>query len=196
MRKFEGHCSTAEGFEGIGAVCLGGIEDGDRFGDADYIVGQVVVGDDEIHAEGFGFLSCGEGANAGVYADDQTNSCGGCLAEYSSLHSVAFAEAVRDVIGDEGGGVFGGDSFDGGFEEDGGGGAVDVVVAVDEDGFAGADGTLDADYGDVHAEHEHGVDEVVDCGGEEGLDGRGIRDAAGQKQFGDGLWTLEFAGEA
>ncbi len=61
-------------------------------------------------------------------------------------------------------GFFGGDAFDGGLEEDGGGGAVDVVVAVDEDGFGGADGLLDAGYGDVHAEHEHGVVESSSVG--------------------------------
>ena len=74
--------------------------------------------------------------------------------------------------------VFGGDALDGGFEEDGGGGAVDVVVAVDEDRFAGADGALDAGDGDIHAEHEHRIEEMVEGWGEEGFGGCGVGDCA------------------
>ncbi len=77
--EFEGDGCAAEGFEGVGAVCLGGIEDGDGFGDADGDVGKVVVGDDEVEAEGFGFVGSGEGADAGVDADDEADAGGGCL---------------------------------------------------------------------------------------------------------------------
>ena len=149
-----------------------------------------------VHSEGPGLFGCGEGADAGVNADDEADACGGGLSEDAGLHAVAFAEAVRDVVGDAGRGFFGGDSFDGGLEEDGGGGAVDVVVAVDEDGLAGADGPLDARHGHVHAEHEHGVDEVVDGWGEEGAGGGGVRDAARQEEAGDGLGAAKFVREA
>jgi hypothetical protein len=142
------------------------------------MVGEMVVSHNEIHPQGFGLGGCGEGADAGVDADDETDAGGGSLPEDTGLHAVAFTEAVGYVVGDEGRGVFRGDTFDGGLEEDGGGGSVDVVVTVDENGFAGADGVLDAGYGEVHAEHKHGIDEVVDGWVEEGLGGCGVRDAS------------------
>ncbi len=64
------------------------------------VVGEVVVGDDEVEAEGLGFGGGGEGADAGVDADDETDAGGGGLAEDVGLHAVAFADAVRDVVGD------------------------------------------------------------------------------------------------
>ena len=44
--------------------------------------------------------------------------------------------------------------FDSGFEEDHGGGSVDVVIAIEEDGFASGYGALEALDGGGHAEHE------------------------------------------
>ena len=178
VSQFEGDGCAAERFERVGAVCLGRIEYGHGFGDAHRMVREMVVGDDEVHSQGFCLGGGGEGADAGVYADDETDAGGGGLSQDAGLHAVAFAQAVGDVVGDDGGSVFGGDPFDGGLEQDGGGGSVDVVVAVDEDGFAGADGVLDAGYGQVHAQHEHGVDEVVEGWVEEGLGGCWVRDAS------------------
>ena len=78
------------------------------------------------------------------------------------MHAVAVAEAVGDLEAD----LTAGD-FDGAFEDDGGGGAVDVVVAVDFHGLGVADGALDAGDGEVHIAEEEGVVEVVEGGGEE-----------------------------
>ena len=54
------------------------------------------------------------------------------------------------------------DALDGGLEQDGGGGAVDVVVAVDEDGFGGEDGGEDAFDGSGHSEELGRVMELVE----------------------------------
>jgi len=48
------------------------------------------------------------------------------------LHAVAVAKAVRHVAADDTA-----EHFNGGLEQDDGDGSVDVVVAVEEDGFAG-----------------------------------------------------------
>src|SRR5438445_4661600 len=120
----------------------------------------MVVSNDQVYAQGFGLSGCGKGADAGIDTDDETDAGGGGLSEDAGLHAVTFAQAVGDVVGNDGGRVFGSDPLDGGLEEDGGGGAVYVVVAVDEDRLAGANGLLDAGYGQVHAEHEHGVVEI------------------------------------
>ena len=193
MGEFEGYGGSAEIFVGVGAVGLGGVDYGDGVGDAEGYVGEVVVGDDEVEAEGFGLVGGGEGADAGVDADDEADA-GGCgVGEDSGLHAVAFADAVGDVVGDAGGSVFGGYALDGGLEEDGGGGAVDVVVAVDEDGLGGGYGLLDAGDGGAHAEHEERVVEVFEGGVEEALR---VGDAAGDEEGCDWEWAGEFFGEA
>ena len=63
----------------------------------------------------------------------------------------------------------GGDSLDGGFEEDGGSCAVDVVVAVYKDGFAAGYCNLDACDCGGHAEQQVRRVEIVDGGIEEAL---------------------------
>jgi hypothetical protein len=57
--------------------------------------------------------------------------------------------------------------FDGGLEQDDGGGAVYVVVAVEEDGFAGGDGQLESVGGGGHAQHQEGIVKLADLGIEE-----------------------------
>src|ERR1700756_4839239 len=107
----------------------------------------MVVGNNQVYAQGFGLSGCGKGADAGIDTDDETDASGGGLSEDAGLHAVTFAQAGGGVVGHDRGRVFGGDPFDGDLEEDDGGGAVNVVVAVDEDGLVGADGFLDAGYG-------------------------------------------------
>jgi hypothetical protein len=50
-----------------------------------------------------------------------------------------------------------GEHFDGRLEQHDGGGAVDVVVAVEQDGFAAGDGQFEAVDGGGHAEHQEGI---------------------------------------
>ncbi len=62
--------------------------------------GQVVVGDDEVEAERFSGFGGSEGADAGIDADDETDAFARRDFEDLALHSVAFAEAMRDVEAD------------------------------------------------------------------------------------------------
>ena len=186
LRELEGDGGSAEVLVGVGAVGLGWVEDGEGFGEA--FVGKVVVGDDEVEREDFGFGGGGEGADAGVDGDDEADAGGGGETEDVGLHAVAFADSVGDVVGDLRGTIGWGDALDGGLEEDGGDGAVDVVVAVDEDGLGGCDGVLDAGDGGGHAEKEKGVVEIVEGRGEEGAQ---ITDGAGGEDVGDGLRTAQ-----
>ena len=57
MGEFEGYGCSAEIFVGVGAVVLGGVDDGEGVGDAEGFVGEMVVGDDEVEAEGCGFVA-------------------------------------------------------------------------------------------------------------------------------------------
>ena len=85
--------------------------------------------------------------------------------------------------------------FDGGFEQDDGDGAVDVVVAVEKDGLACGDGAFEALDGGGHAEHEKGIVEVRGLGIEEGEGLGGGGDAARDEQLGENERQAGFAGE-
>src|SRR5437868_3004290 len=115
MSQLECDCSAAEKFEWVPAVCLGRVEYGNRFGDTDGVVGEMVVGDDQVHPEDFCFFGGDKGPDTGVNTDDKSDAGGGRLYKDAGLHAVAFAQTVGDVVGDDGGFVFGGDPFDGGF---------------------------------------------------------------------------------
>ena len=134
---------------GIFASGLVGIQNGQCLRNAFVRFGQMMVGDDEIHANAFGCVGGGEGANAGVDGDDQANPGFGGALDHVVLHAVALFDPVRDV---ELRGAAA--EFDHGFQDDDGGGAVDVVVAVDEDVFFLGDGGLQALDGGLHAEHQ------------------------------------------
>ena len=184
VRQFEGDAGPAEMFVRVRAVRLGRVDDGEGFGKSGGAVGQVVVGDDEVETQGPGFFSGGEGANAGVNRDDEADAGGGGFGQAYGLHAVALAQAVRDVERDDGG-LFGRcDALDGGLEQHRGGGAVNVVVAIDEDGFGVADRALNAGDRTRHAKQEEGIVEVVQ-GGIEEVEGRiRVCNAAGDENGG------------
>jgi hypothetical protein len=194
--EFEGDGGSAEILAGVGAVGLVGVEHGEGVGDAVELVGEMVVGDDEVEGEARGLLGGGVSADAGVDGDDEADAFG-CGVGYAGFaHAVAFADAVRNVITDVGcDGEGGGGALDGGLEENGGDGAVDVVVAVDKDGLAREQGAADAVDGGAHAVHRVGVVEVGELGREEAARGGDVSVAAGDEQARDGLGEREFAGE-
>jgi hypothetical protein len=74
VSEFEGDCGAAKRFEWIGAVFLSWIEDCDCVGDAYDAVGEMMVRDDEVHAESPGLFCSGEGTDAGVDADDEADA--------------------------------------------------------------------------------------------------------------------------
>ena len=94
-----------------------------------------MVGDDEINAATRGGFGGGEGANAGIDADDEVDATRGGLLDDLVAHAVAFADAMRHVI-------FGlaAAQLDDGLEDDDGGSAIDIVVAVNEHGLVALDG--------------------------------------------------------
>ena len=88
---------------------------------------QVMVGDDQVHSgapRGFGG---GKGADAGVHADDQPHAVGGGALDHLVAHAIAFADAVRHVKVSRPAA-----KLDGRLENDDRGGAVHVVVAVNQ----------------------------------------------------------------
>ncbi len=92
-------------------------------------------------------------------------------------------------------GGWSGDHLDGGLEEDDGYGAVYVIVAVDEDGFAAGDGGLDSRDGLGHPGHGVGIEKMVESGVQEaaGFDGR--CNSPYDEQAGEERRDAEFGGE-
>ena len=150
LRQFESHARAAELLVGIFASRLIGIDDGQRLGHA-IGTGQVMVGDDQIDAQALRRFRGREGADAHVDADDQANAGGGGALDHVVAHVVAFANAVRHVeVGRAAA------EFDRGLQNDDRHGAVDVVVAVDQNRLFAFDGGVDAVDGGAQARHPLG----------------------------------------
>ena len=73
---------------------------------------------------------------------------GGGALDHIAAKVVAFFDSVGNV---EVGGAAA--QFNSGFEDDDGRGAIDVVIAVDQDAFFALDGGVEAVYGGFHAGH-------------------------------------------
>ena len=116
-----------------------------------------MVGDDEVDAEALRGFRRGEGADAHVDADDEANA-GDCGAfDHVVAEIVAFANAVGHVkIGSASA------EFDGSFQDDDRHGAIDVVIAVDEDGFFGLDSCVEAVDGGAQAQHILGCVQMIE----------------------------------
>src|SRR5579872_4971524 len=122
MRQLKGHTGAAERLAGILAAGLVGIEHHQGLRHTAFM-GQVVVGDDQVHAHAAGSLGCVEGANAGIHTDNKTDALGGGALNHVIFHAIAFADAVRHVeVG------FAATQADGGDKDDNSGGAIHVVV--------------------------------------------------------------------
>ncbi len=158
---------------GVSAVGLVGIENRESMRQAHRGFGEVMIGDDQVEVEPCGFVGGGEGADAGVDADDESHTITCSMREHLRLHAVAVAQAMRDVEAD---GAT--ENLDSGLEQNDGGSAVDVVVAVDEDRFTRGDGLLDTFDRDSHPVERIWIEQVVQRGMEELRGGSGIHDTA------------------
>ena len=123
---------------------------------------QVMVSDDEIEVEARCFVGGGKGADAGVHADDESHALRSGAGEHLGLHAVAVAQTVRDVIANAAA-----EDLDRGLEQDDRGGAIDVVIAVDEDGLVPGDRLLDARDRRCHAVQRVWVEQVFERGTKE-----------------------------
>ena len=92
---------------------------------------QMMVGDDQVQAEAARGFSLGKGAHAGIDGDDQADALGMRRFQHARLQAVALAQAVRNV---EAGNAA--EHLDGCFEQDDGGGAVHIIIAVEQNRLA------------------------------------------------------------
>ncbi len=143
-------------FVGVRASGLIGIDDCEAVWQLRRVVRQVVIGDDQVKAQDAGLGSFRHSAYPGIDADDETHAGLRSFGEDGVLHSVALANAMRDMVGNvlrflwfqrEA------DALDGGLQQNGGSGPINVIVAVYKDRLRGLDGSEDPFDGRCHAKH-------------------------------------------
>ena len=80
--------------------------------------------------------------------------------------------------------------FNGGLQEDYGGGSIHVVVAIEQNRFVGCDRALDPRYRGIHAEHVNRIMQVrsVWIQKSEGVSGGG--DSTRNEKLGENLWQM------
>src|SRR5271170_2562241 len=172
LRQLESNASAAKRFARILTARLIRIQHRECMRSA-IGAGQMVVGDDQIHTE----ASCGvggsKGSNAGIDADDELNTGSRGPLDDIAPQVIAFLDAMWNVeLGSTAA------KFDRRFQNDDGGGAVDVIVAIDENAFFALDGGVDAINGSFHAQHQIGRMKLSERRIEKTLGGLRISDSA------------------
>ena len=179
LRQLHRNGRAAEKFFRISAGGLVGIENGQRVGHGIAGLQQMMVGDDQVQAQAARGFGLGKGSHAGVHRNDQPDALGVSRFKHARLQAVALAQPVRHM---EAGHAA--EHLDGRLEQHDGGGAVHVVVAVEQHRLARGDGPLQPGDGRVHAQHQQGIVEVSDFRIEEGEGFGGLGNAAGHQQLG------------
>jgi len=140
----------------------------------------VMIRDDEVDSGAACGLGGSEGADAGVDADDEANTIGGSALDDIFAQVVALADAMRDMeIGSAAA------EFEGGLENDDGGGAIDVVVAVDEHFFFALDSSFQAIEGRFHTGHCQRVVQMIERRGKKMCGGLWLFNPAAEEEIGE-----------
>ncbi len=200
--EFVRDSGAAEFSEGVLRVWTARVDDREGVGHVgDVCRWIVVVGDDEVDAELFGF-GCGvDGGDSAVDGDDDL--CSGLCECFDCrfVEAVAFFDAVGDVGGDLC--VWSDDSQH--VDEDrGGGDAIDIVISEDDDGFIVGDGVEDALSGFIEVGDQRRVVESGEGRGEECFGGLSVVEVAcgedavneGEGGVGEGSGGVPVSGEA
>src|SRR5262249_12918025 len=149
--------------EGVGQ--MGGVE-------------LVVVGDDQVNAGVTGNFGRFDARDPAIHGDDQRLLAvgrGTQVGDRLVVEPVSLLDAVRDVAAD-----VGAQGLEHVPQDGAGGNAVDVVVAVDDDRLALADGQGEAVGGADQPGNEARVMQVGEPGLEEGAGGVELRGAAAE----------------
>src|SRR5580704_7020860 len=150
----------------------------------------MMIGDDDVDAALARFANHFGSSNAGVHADYQGDAHGRGAFDDVGPHSIAFFQSMRNVVAG-----FAAGHLDGFLQNDDGHGAVDVVVAVDQNLFFRLDGGFDARNGVPHAGEQQWIVQVSEVGGEEAAGSRRIAQSPVQQHAGGYGLKSEFGGE-
>ena len=169
LGQLESHSRAAQFLARVPATLLIGIDHRQRSRNP-LRARKVMVGDDQVHAQPPGGLGRSESPDAHVHADDEPDARRGGLLDDVVAHVVAVADAVRNMEFRRTAA-----ELDGGLEDYDCGGAIDVVVAVDEDRLLVLDGGFDPVNRRLHTGHEVWRVQVSKFGIKETFGGFGSR---------------------
>ena len=169
LRQLESHARAAQFLARVPATLLIRIDHRQRRRNP-LRTGKVMVGDDQVHAQPPGGFGGSESPDAHVHADDEPDTCRGRLLDDVVAHVVAVADAVRNMEFRRAAA-----QFNGGLEDYDCGGAIDIVVAVDQDRLFVLDGGFDPVNGRLHAGHEVRRVQMSKFGSQETFGGRRLR---------------------
>ena len=177
LHELESHAAAAEILERVGAVLALGVEYGHCLWQ--FVVGHVVVADDEVNAQLLGVADFLDGLNAAVEHDNQFHAVLCRQVESLLADAVAFFVAVGDIVLQ-----VGVELLQELVDQCHGGASVHVVVAIYHDALFAPHGVVQTVYGHVHVVHQEGVYEFAQHWPEESLRRRLCAYAPLQQQFG------------
>ena len=184
LRQLECDGRAAQGFFRISAAVLIGIEDRERDGNRVVDTRKMMIGDDEVEPEALRSLSFGEGAHAGIDGDDESHAVGVCSFEHGRLQAVAFAQPMRHMKAH-----LAAEHLDCRLEKHNSGGAVDVIVAVEQDGLFARDGCFHAFHGGLHPQHQQRVVQLSHFRIQKCESIAGCANAARDEEFRENEWN-------
>ena len=141
----------------------------------------MMIGDDEVESRGWAAASAAAKSRMPVSTlMTRLTPCSAAAGQHCRLHPVALANAVGYMEIH-----LTAEHLDGRLEQHDGGGAIHVIIAVDEDGLAPVNGRLHPGNGRCHAVHRVGIEQVFDAGVEENVRLGCSAHAALRQQLGD-----------
>ena len=165
--ELEGDAGAAEMGIGIRRSRQTGMDDGEAIGKHGRIaVPIVMVGDDQIDAALASDEGGFDGGDAAIDGDDEFGAVVDDLGQGLGIQAVSFVDAMGNVGFD-----FSAEEGDGVPENAGGGDAIDVVIAVDDDFFRVGDGLGDAPGGGGETGQEGRLGQGAQAGGKKALGG-------------------------
>ena len=161
MHQLEAHAAAGKVVEGIAAVFPLGVQH--RHGLREFLLRQVVVADYHVYSLAAGVLHLLNGLDAAVQGDYEVHARLRGVVDALCGKAVALVISVGDVEVH-----FRGEALDEGIDQRHGGGAVHVIVSVNQDFLSAGYGVAHALDGYVHVLHQEGVVQVVQRRAEEG----------------------------
>ena len=189
LHQLERHAHSGEVLLGVAAIVPLRVHDGQRR--RQRRPGLVVVGDDQIEAELAGPGGRLVAADPAVHRDHQAGALGVQAVDRGRLQPVPVPEPLGDEVAD-----VAAEQLDRAAEDDGGGDAVHVVVAVDGHALPRGDRLLNPMQCLGESGQAHRIVEVIEGRPEKPAGGVRIGEAAGRQQAGDHRIQPEGRGEA
>ena len=189
LHELESDSAAGEVVEGVAAVFALGVQHG--HGGRQPVFGKMVVADDHVHAPAARIFDLVAGLDAAVQSDYELEVPLGRPVDALERDSVALVVTVGDVevhpVGE---------TADEGVDQGDRGGAVDVVVAVDQNLLAACYRAVEPFHRGVHVFHQEGVVQPVETRAEEGAGLLEGLHPAFYKQLGEDFVNADLSSQA